>query len=288
MQPPVNLTCLYPEINPIMKKIFLLLSAVLLITSASFAQKRETRSVSAFTKIVFRTPGKVYVKQGSPQKVEIEGNAESLEKVKTKVEDGRLVIGPEGSWRNWNWSNDDRVNVYITVATIEGLAVSGSGELIAQTKITSTSHLSLDVSGSGSLTADVEAADVDADVSGSGEINLKGKCKSFSADVSGSGRVKVDATVAGKADFEISGSGQVLASGTADEVKAEIAGSGKILGASLVTNVCRVDISGSGDVEITVNKELDADITGSGTVLYKGNPARVNSDATGSGSVKRM
>jgi hypothetical protein len=75
-----------------MKKIIFILSAVLLITSASYAQKRETRDVSTFTKISFRTPGKVYVKQGSPQKVEIEGSSEMLEKIKTKVDDGK--IGP--------------------------------------------------------------------------------------------------------------------------------------------------------------------------------------------------
>jgi hypothetical protein len=87
-----------------MKKIIFILSAVLLITSASYAQKRETRDVSTFTKISFRTPGKVYVKQGSPQKVEIEGTSEMLEKIKTKVDDGRkLSIGPEGKWTNWNW-----------------------------------------------------------------------------------------------------------------------------------------------------------------------------------------
>jgi len=232
-----------------MKKISVLLSAMLLITSASYAQKRETRDVSIFTKIAFRTAGKVYVKQGTPQKVEIEGTSDILEKIKTKVEDGRLVIGPENSWRNWNWGSEDKVTVYITVANIEALDVSGSGELIAQTKITGN-NINLDVSGSGSLTAELEAQDVDS-------------------DVSGSGRVSVNGTIAGKADFEISGSG-------------------KVLGADLVTNVARIDIAGSGDVEITVNKDLDADITGSGTVRYKGNPARVNSDASGSGSVKKM
>ncbi|HET9053435.1 MAG TPA: head GIN domain-containing protein [Cyclobacteriaceae bacterium] len=270
-----------------MKKIFILLSFVLLITSAAYAQKRETRDVSTFTKISFRTAGKIYVKQGGPQKVEIEGSAEMLEKIKTKVEDGRLVIGPEGSWRNWNWSSDESVTVYVTLARVDGLAVSGSGELIAQTKITGTT-MDLDVSGSGTLTAEVEAGDVDTDVSGSGEINLKGKFKNVKADVSGSGRVSVNGTISGRADFEISGSGKVEASGTADSMSAEISGSGKVLGANLVTNMARIDIAGSGDVEITVNKDLNADISGSGTVRYKGNPARVNSNASGSGNVKKM
>jgi hypothetical protein len=271
-----------------MKKILILLCAVLLITSASYAQKRETREVSTFTKISFRTAGKVYVKQGSPQKVEIEGSAEMLEKIKTKVEGGKLSIGPEEKWTNWSWGSDDKVTVYVTVANVETLSVSGSGDLIAQTKITTSGNLNLNVSGSGSLTAEIEAGDVDSDVSGSGQIDIKGKFKSISADVSGSGQVSVNGTIAGKADFEISGSGKVLASGSAESMSADISGSGKVLGANFVTNTAKIDITGSGDVEITVNKELEADISGSGTVLYKGSPSHVNANASGSGNVKKM
>ncbi len=270
-----------------MKKILSLITAILLITSASIAQKRETRDVSTFTKISFRSPGKVYVKQGSPQKVEIEGSAEILEKIKTKVEDGKLSIGPEEKWYNWNWGNDDKITVYITVANIETLSVSGSGDLIAQTKVTSN-NLKLNVSGSGSLQAEIDAAEVDADVSGSGNMELKGKCKNFTSDISGSGSVSLEATISAQADFDISGSGEVNATGSSQLVKAEITGSGKVLAANFVTDTCEVRISGSGDVEINVKTELDARITGSGTVSYKGNPLRVNSDSSGSGKVRKL
>ncbi len=270
-----------------MKTILSLITAFVLITSASIAQKRETRDVSAFTKISFRSPGKVYVKQGTPQKVEIEGSAETLEKIKTKVEDGKLSIGPEEKWNNWSWGDDDKVTVYITVATIEGLSVSGSGDMIVETKITGN-NLKLNVSGSGSLQAEIDLADVDADISGSGDMNLKGKCKNFTSDISGSGSVKLNASITGIAEFDISGSGKVEANGSSQSVKAEITGSGKVLAAGLETGTCDVRISGSGDVEINVKTELEARITGSGTVLYKGNPARVNADASGSGSVKKM
>ncbi len=271
-----------------MKKILSLIAAILLVSSASIAQKRETRDVSTFTKISFRSPGKVYVKQGSPQKVEIEGSAEVLEKIKTNVEDGKLSIGSDEKWSNWSWGDDDdKVTVYITVANIEALSVSGSGDLIAQTKITSN-NLKLNVSGSGSLEAEIDAADVDADVSGSGDMDLKGKCKSFSTDISGSGSVTLNAVIAGAADFDISGSGKVEATGSSQSVKAEITGSGKVLAANLVTDKCEVRISGSGDVEINVKTELDAHISGSGTVSYRGNPSRVNADSSGSGKVRKM
>lgn len=270
-----------------MKKILSLITAFALITSASFAQKRETRDVSTFTKISFRSAGKVYVKQGGPQKVEIEGSTETLEKIKTKVEDGKLIIGSENEWFSWSWGDDDKVTVYVTVANIETLSVSGSGDMIVQTKIIGN-NLKLNVSGSGSMQAEIDVADVDADVSGSGDMDLKGKCKSFTSDISGSSSIKLTASIAGVADFDISGSGKVEATGSSQSVKAEITGSGKILASNFETAKCEVRISGSGDVEINVKTELDARITGSGTVLYKGNPARVNSDASGSGSVKEM
>lgn len=269
-----------------MKKIFSFLIAIALVSTVAIAQKRETREVSTFTKISFRTPGKVYVKQGSPQKVEIEGTAEALEKIKTKVEDGKLIIGPENNW-NWSWGDDNKVTVYITVASIEALSVNGSGDMIVQTKITGN-NLKLNVSGSGSLQAEIDAAEVDADVSGSGNMSLKGNCKSLGTEISGSGNVDLSLMISGTADFDISGSGEVEAVGSAQTVKAEISGSGKVLAANLETQTCDVRISGSGDVEIHVKRELNARISGSGTVSYKGNPSHVNSESSGSGKVRKL
>jgi hypothetical protein len=270
-----------------MKKIVFFLTAVLLINAAAIAQKRETRDVATFTKISFRGAGKVFVKQGSPQKVELEGSAETLEKIKATVEGDKLTIGPEGKWYDWGWGDNDKVTAYITVANIQTLSVSGSGDMVVQTKITS-GDLNLNVSGSGSLSAEIDAGEVDADVSGSGDMDLKGKCKSFSSDISGSGGIELNLIVAGAAGFDISGSGEVHATGSAQSVKAEITGSGKVLGSNLETDKCRVRISGSGDVEISVKTELDATISGSGTVSYKGNPPRVNAESSGSGKVRKM
>lgn len=270
-----------------MKKLLSLITAIVLVTSVSIAQKKETRSVDTFTKISFRASGKVYIKQGTPQRVEIEGSEETLEKIKTKVDGGKLIIGAEGKWLDWSWGDDDKVVVNITVANIDALSVSGSGNMIVQTKVT-TSNLDLDVSGSGSLKVDIDAAEVEADVSGSGDMELRGKCKSFSTDISGSGGVQLSLIVAGSAEFDLSGSGKVEATGSSQAIKAEITGSGEIHAADFETGKCDVRISGSGDVEVNVKNELDARITGSGTVTYKGNPARVNSDSSGSGKVRKM
>ena len=270
-----------------MKKYWFLPSFVLLLVAGTLsAQNREVRDVENFTKISFGFPGKLYLKQGSPQKVELEGSDDVLEEVQTEVDNGRLKIGKEGKW--FNWDNDDKITVYITVPNIEAVAVSGSGDIIGQSRIR-TNDLDLNVSGSGSLSLEAEArGDVDANVSGSGDLSFKGHCASFESDVSGSGKVVLDATIDDMADFGISGSGKIEARGTADEVKTNISGSGKVLAADLRTNRCEVRISGSGDVEIEVANELDANISGSGSVSYRGNPKRINSHASGSGKVRKI
>jgi hypothetical protein len=254
------------------------------------AQTRDVIRVDEFTRISFRVPGKLYLRQGATQKVEIEGDKDFIKELDIHVDGDRLVIGKEGSWKDWGWNfdDDDRVNVYVTMKALEGLSVSGSGDAIAETKFT-TENLDLNVSGSGSLKLDADASgDVEADVSGSGHIELSGKCKNLQSTVSGSGRVVMNETIASRAQFGVSGSGKIEASGSAQEVKTNISGSGKLLARDLKTDVCDVRISGSGDVEINVNKELDATITGSGTVTYSGNPAHVNSHSSGSGKVRKI
>ena len=250
------------------------------------AQTKETRTVGTFTKIAFRVPGKLYLRQGSPQSVVIEGKKDILEEIETDVEGSRLVIEKEG--KDWNWGNDEHVNVYITVKDIEGLSVGGSGDLIGETKITA-SNINLNVSGSGNMKVEVEASgNMESDVSGSGNIELKGKCKNFNSDVSGSGKVTMSLTASGNADFGVSGSGKIEASGSASKVRTSISGSGKVLAGNLETNTCEVLITGSGDVEINVKNELDANIVGSGNVRYRGNPSKVNSHSAGSGHVRKL
>lgn len=262
---------------------------VLFTIAIASAQDKKNYKLDSFKRINFRVPGKLYLRQGSTQKVEVEGDRRFIdEELEVRVDGDKLVIGKETNW-GWNWNdNDKKVNVYVTVPDIEGISVSGSGDLIGETKIT-TSRLNLSVSGSGSLQIDADVSgDVESSLSGSGRLDLKGKCRSFESSVSGSGKMELNLMIADKADFEVSGSGKVRAAGTAQEVKASISGSGQVLAANLVVDRCDVRISGSGDVEINVNKELDANISGSGTVTYKGNPSHVNSHASGSGHVRKF
>lgn len=260
---------------------------VFLIPFALLAQEREVRDVNTFTRISYALPGKLHVKQGSPQRVELVGDADLLKEIETEVSGGRLRIGVESRRSNRRIDKDD-ITVYITVPKLEALGVSGSGEAIGDGRFR-TDDLDLAVSGSGPISLDVVAdGDIEADVSGSGSIDVKGRCEEFESDVSGSGRVMVDAEIRDGADLSVSGSGRIAARGKARQVHTQISGSGKVLAADLEAERCRVSIAGSGDVEVNVKEELDANIGGSGSVSYRGNPKKVNSHSAGSGKVRKM
>lgn len=269
-----------------MKKIIVSVFVLLVLAITVQAQKKETRNVDTFTEVSYRIPGKLYLRQGSPQKVELQGNADVLAKIETSVEGKKLVIETDG--KRFNWSDDD-VTVYITVKDISAVHVAGSGEVITEGKITA-GRLDLKVSGSGSVKArDVEANEkLQADVAGSGSIDVSGKSKGFESHVSGSGKVVANGIGGETIKMNVSGSGKIHASGSGGKADASISGSGKILAADLEVERIDIRISGSGDMEINVKEEIEAHISGSGKIAYKGNPRKVNSHSSGSGTIRKL
>ncbi|MFZ1809107.1 MAG: head GIN domain-containing protein [Cyclobacteriaceae bacterium] len=273
-----------------MRTIATLVLALLMISNVSLAQTKETREVSTFREISYRVSGNLYLRQGSPQKVVLEGHEETLREIETNMKGDRLIIENRDNDRWFSWFNDtnNKINIYITVENIDAIYLSGSGDLLAETTIKSE-NLDLRISGSGSMELQVDLnGDLEASVSGSGDLRVKGNCRDLDSRVSGSGKVYIANAIEGTARFSMSGSGKVLAAGRANLVKASISGSGKLLAQDLVAERCEVNITGSGDVEINVKSELDARITGSGSVRYKGSPNHVNNHSSGSGKIRRI
>lgn len=276
--------------NQIAMKKVSLLALILIATISVQAQKKQVVDVPVFKKIGFGGAGTVYVRQGSPQKVELEGSEETLDKYEVKVDGDKLIIRPEQRWNDWSWGWGDeaRITVTITVKDINGLSVAGSGDLIAETKIT-TDELDLKVSGSGSLKAEiVVSGDLEADVSGSGDIEVKGTAGSFDSDISGSGNVNASVSISGASTFSIAGSGKIIIDGKSSDLEARISGSGNIRGENFQVEKCTVKVAGSGNVSIHVTDDLDVSIAGSGDVRYKGDPKKVNNHSSGSGSVRKI
>lgn len=201
-------------------------------TVGILADTREVRSVAPFTRLALAGSMEVIVTQGSAQKVEVVGLPEDVKEIETTVNEGRLRIGTvQHSGINWH-NLKGTVKVYVTMTTVQGLSVSGSGRLHADEPLTGKA-VTLGVSGSGQLQAALQAEVLVTSVSGSGSLRLSGSTRSLSAGISGSGRIE------------------------ASQLKA---------------STCEARISGSGNCRLNVAETLDAHISGSGNISYAGSP----------------
>jgi hypothetical protein len=86
----------------------------------------------------------------------------------------------------------------------------------------------------------------------------------------------------------ISGSGDFSLSGTCKNMNAKVNGSGDIRAYDLPTEAITAKISGSGSMQLNASRTLDATISGSGDIIYKGSPATVTKSISGSGSVRKF
>ena len=206
-----------------------ILAALISIPFLGFAGSNE----ESFTKVELSSVGKVYVSRGDSNYVEITTSG-SREGIDTKVRHNTLYIQSEVD-----------AEYRITMKEIEGLAVSGTGEIFSSNTITSD-HLRLDVSGSGKMTLALDVKDLTIDISGVGKMTLSGKAENAMVDISGSG--KVDAL-------------------------------------DLSVKNCTADISGVGKCNIDVTESLKSNISGMGSVNYKTKPANLASEVSGIGSI---
>lgn len=105
--------------------------------------------------------------------------------------------------------------------------------------------------------------------------------------ISGSGTVTAAKITAASLAVVISGSGKVTVGGTVENQDLTISGSGDYQAKDLQTKIASTKISGSGDATVTVSDRLDAQVSGSGTLTYYGNPPQVSQQVGGSGRVTK-
>jgi len=143
-------------------------------------------------------------------------------------------------------SKGKKIQINVPINTISSVSLAGSGDVISNFMMNASSF-KISLAGSGDIKLGIEAQNIDASVSGSGDIELKGTALNFNAAVAGSGDIKA---------FDLQ----------AENAKASIAG--------------------SGDIEIYSTQSIEARVSGSGDIQYKGNPTKVDSKVSGSGTIK--
>lgn len=151
--------------------------------------------------------------------------------------------------RGFNLNPSDKIKVYVTAPVFNKIDVSGASNIYSQGKISNSEDMTLSVSGAGEIKAEISAPSINADATGAGTITLKGETKKFDVDLTGASNAHC---------FE------------------------------LISENTEVDITGAGDADVYASTKLKAEVSGAGSVAYKGGATDVSQHVTGAGSVKKV
>jgi hypothetical protein len=81
------------------------------------------------------------------------------------------------------------------------------------------------------------------------------------------------------------GSGTIRAAGTTARLDVTVGGEGTTLLSQLIAHDAKAALTGDGSIMLTATHRLDAIVSGTGTILYSGNPPDLTTTVTGSGTI---
>lgn len=240
-----------------MKHVITLFVSLLMLTGTILAQKtirdanaQSRNGLKNFHAVQVSSGIDLYLTQSAEEAVAVSASAEEYrDKIITEVVDGVLKIYYEKS-NNWNWggnSGNKKLKAYVSVKQLDKLSASGGSDVSFETVIRSN-KLSISISGGSDLKGEIACDDLSFTASGGSDADLSGKASK--ARISASGGSDVD-------------------------------------GFGLITDVCNVISSGGSDVNITVNKEMDANASGGSDIHYKGN-ATARTSKSGSSDIRKV
>lgn len=202
--------------------------------------KTEQRAVSDIERISLEGLGDMTVIQGNEEALTVEADDNILPYIETVMRGRELVLKIK---EGYTIRNNVTIRYTIKVKSLNGISISGAGNLTAE-KL-NVGDLNLNVSGAGNMKiADLQAGALRATASGSGNYDLKGKVKSQNITISGVGNY------------------------TAGDLQCSEA---------------QVTVSGSGNVTLWVDDKLDIRVAGFGNVNYYGKPTVAQSITGGGG-----
>jgi hypothetical protein len=235
-----------------MKKIFL---SCVLISSFLFAaaQKEiindpdvEVREMKeSFTSIKVSGGIDLYLSQDDKEVV-------AVSSTDTKTRDGIKTVVENGVLkifydgdRGWGNWKNRKMRAYVSFSKLENLIASGASDVQVAGAISGES-LEIDLSGASDFKGAVKL------------INLK---------------------------IDLSGASDIRISGTANTVNIASSGASDVKGFDLVTDNCTAKASGASDINITVNKEINANASGASDIKYKGDAVLKESRSNGASSI---
>lgn len=234
-------------------KYFLLALTVLFTGISAHSQtvhdaNAEVRNVTGFKGVSVSSAIDLYISQGNTEAVAVSARDKDVrDRIKTEVKDGILHISFDG--KAWkNWNmGDQKMKAYVTIREISKLEASGAADVKVSGTLRSP-NLKLTLSGASDFEGVVEADNIQIRGSGASDIKISGK---------------------------------------ADKAQIEMSGASDFKGYDFTIEYCKAEISGAGDMQMTVNKELDAQASGASSIRYKGDAVVKRVESSGASSIKK-
>jgi hypothetical protein len=183
----------------------------------------ESRNASGFDEVELQGVGNLSIRRTGSESLTVEAEKDVLPKIRTEVENNRLIIGPK---TNTTIRTTEPINYELTVKNLNALEVSGSGSVEAES---------------------IDTYELAVTISGTGNVKMSGKADSQEIDISGSGSYRAG---------------------------------------GLESKEAKIGVGGAGSAIVNVSEALDAEVSGSGSVEYIGDPT-VNQDVSGAGRVSK-
>lgn len=236
-----------------MKQVFTALTAVLLLTSCGWRSIKgngnvvtQSRNGSDFDRVKTAGSFDLFVSQGSAFSVRVEAEENLQPYIETERKRNTLVIKLR---RGVNLRPRAAIKVYVTAPVFRELSIAGSGDIIAESALSSEAPMVFEIAGSGNIRATaVDAPSIKVKIAGSGDAEISGQTR---------------------------------------EAAYRIAGGGNIRAGKLLAENAEVRIAGSGNVWVFASTLLDVHIAAGGDVHYYGNPETINQKIAGSGSLHK-
>ncbi|MEO6229744.1 MAG: head GIN domain-containing protein [Ferruginibacter sp.] len=237
-----------------MRKLFISFVIILLAGNTSFAQKSIVNDANAELRTINGSFNAIKISGGIDlylSQYESESVAVSATSEKFK-ENLKTVV--ENNVLNIyydggnTWSKGNKkLKVYVSFKTLERLEATGACDIQVAGNITGSS-LTIKMTGASDF----------------------------------KGAVKLDMLA-----IDLTGASDVKISGTATTLSIESTGASDVKGFELVTDVCTAKASGASDINVTVNKELNAHASGASDIFYKGTAVMKEVHSSGASSVSK-
>lgn len=123
---------------------------------------------------------------------------------------------------------------------------------------------------------------------GAAKISNQGRLNTDELKIRVDGAGLLDLSLQAKElDLQLDGAGAVNLSGTVNKQRLELSGAGNVNAFELQSKDCDINLSGFGSAQVFVTDNLNAEVSGVGSIRFKGDPRNIKREVTGLGNIDR-